>query len=293
MENIDNYIKKFKASSNLVAVKELFNTILFNFSLIYFQEDINKYLFIITLSLVQLTILNSVAAAWSFLRTNSCDGEVVPIPTLPVGKSCKSAFAVSTAFSPRGFADQGAKVLMVCNEEIAERTMDRAGSAYSALETDDVVNDRLKGRVSWDGIKDNIALMATYDVQNGDTPETLSYKHFGSTDYFWVILMNHITDRYYQWPLSDSAFEEYVTQKYDNPGAVHHYEKDQSSGSTTGEGPADYEHKIEVNSDDADGQSVSNYEYESRLQDKKRQIKLLNKSFLGDFISEFDRLIAE
>ena len=54
MENIDNYIKKFKASSNLVAVKELFNTILFNFSLIYFQEDINKYLFIITLSLVQL-----------------------------------------------------------------------------------------------------------------------------------------------------------------------------------------------------------------------------------------------
>jgi len=79
----------------------------------------------------------------------------------------KSAFAVSTAFSPRGFADQGAKVLMVCNEEIAERTMDRAGSAYSALETDEVVNDRLKGRVSWDGIKDNIFMV------NGDQCETM------------------------------------------------------------------------------------------------------------------------
>ena len=29
------------------------------------------------------------------------------------------------------------------------------------------------------------------------------------------------------------------------------------------------------------------------IQDKKRQIQLLNKSLLGDFIAEFDRLIAE
>ena len=48
-----------------------------------------------------------------------------------------------------------------------------------------------------EGIKDNMALMATYDLQDGDTPEIISYKHFGSTDYFWVIcLMNYITDRY-------------------------------------------------------------------------------------------------
>jgi hypothetical protein len=71
----------------------------------------------------------------------------------------KSAFAISTAFSPRGFADQGARVLMICNEEVAERTMDRAGSAYSALETDQVIDDRLKGRTTWDGIKDNIQMV--------------------------------------------------------------------------------------------------------------------------------------
>ena len=58
-----------------------------------------------------------------------------------------------------------------------------------------------------EGIKDNMALMATYDLQDGDTPEIISYKHFGSTDYFWVIcLMNYITDRYYDWPLTNSAF---------------------------------------------------------------------------------------
>ena len=143
-----------------------------------------------------------------------------------------------------------------------------------------------------DNIKDNMALFSTYDVVPGDTPEIISYKHFGSTDYFWVIcLMNDITDRFYDWPLTNSAFEDYVKQKYDNPGAVHHYEKDQSSGAITGDGPADFSYKIEVNSDDADGQSVSNYEYELRLQDQRRQIKLLDKAYLQLFIDEFETLV--
>ena len=136
-----------------------------------------------------------------------------------------------------------------------------------------------------------MALFSTYDVQDGDTPESISYKHFGTTQYFWVIcLMNNVYDRFYDWPLTFSAFEEYVTQKYDNPQAIHHYEKDQSSGSTTGEGPADYDHKIEVNSTDSDAQSVSNYEYEQRIQDRKRQIKLLDNAYLGLFIEEFEKL---
>jgi hypothetical protein len=84
----------------------------------------------------------------------------------------KSAFAISTAFSPRGFADQGARVLMICNEEVAERTMDRAGSAYSALETDQVIDDRLKGRTTWDGIKDNIQMV---DGENCQTMERLNF----------------------------------------------------------------------------------------------------------------------
>jgi len=141
-------------------------------------------------------------------------------------------------------------------------------------------------------LKTNAALFATYDVQNGETPEIVSYKHFGTTDYFWIIcLMNDITDRFYDWPLSDTAFEAYVKDKYTNPGAVHHYEKTQTSGPQTGNGPDDYSHKIEVNSTDPDAQSVSNYEYELRLQDKKRQIKLLDPSFLGLFLQEFEKLV--
>ena len=148
---------------------------------------------------------------------------------------------------------------------------------------------RIKIRES---LKDNAALYSLYDIPSGETPETTAFKHFGSTDYFWIILItNDITDRYYGWPLSDQDFETYVTNKYANPDAVHHYEKTQSSGATEGNGPADYEHKIEVNSTDADAVSVSNYEYESRLQDKKRQIKLLDKAYLNQFVAEFERLV--
>ena len=172
-------------------------------------------------------------------------------------------------------------------ESFPNRLYDIKGDGNQKLVKD--IFRRMKVR---DGVKDNLALMSTYDVMNGDTPEIIAYKHFGSTDYFWVIcLMNDITDRFYDWPLSDSAFETYVNDKYAEPGAIHHYEKTQSSGDQTGDGPSDYSHKIEVNSTDPDAQSVSNYEYESRLQDQKRQIKLLDKGYLNTFVEEFERLV--
>jgi hypothetical protein len=155
-----------------------------------------------------------------------------------------------------------------------------------------VVPDILRRIKIKSAIKDNLSMFDKYDVSSGETPEEVSYKVYGSTDYFYVILLvNEITDRYYGWPLSDQAFEEYVKNKYANPGAIHHYEKVQSSGPLTGSGPEDYDHLIEVNSTDPDAESVSNYEYERRLQDQKRQIKILDPAFLQSFLNEFKKLI--
>jgi len=137
-------------------------------------------------------------------------------------------------------------------------------------------------------------LYDTYDVPNGEKPEDTAFKHFGSAQYHWVILLtNDITDRYYGWPLTDQDFETYITQKYDNPDAIHHYEITQSSGPQTGNGPADYSYKIEVNSTEPGAQSVSNREYEQRLQDEKRQIKLLDPNYLITFLDEFEKLVRD
>jgi len=132
-----------------------------------------------------------------------------------------------------------------------------------------------------------------YDVQEGDTPESIAFKHFGDTGLNWVILLtNDITDRYYDWPLSNFEFENYLKEKYTNPDGIHHYEITQSSGKTSGEGPTDYDHLIEVNSTTAGAVSVSNREYEERIQDKKRQIKILDGSYLNLLIEEFEELMS-
>ena len=64
-----------------------------------------------------------------------------------------------------------------------------------------------------------------------------------------------------------------------------------SSGKTSGNGPSDYSHKIEVNSDATGAQSVSNREFEQRLQDEKRSINLLNPAYLTTFLEEFNNLV--
>ena len=134
----------------------------------------------------------------------------------------------------------------------------------------------------------------TYDVRNGEKPEDIAYKWFGDAQLHWVILMtNDVTDRYYQWPMNDAQFEEFIADKYSNPDAVHHYEVTKDSGRTTGQGPNDYSHLVEVNSDTDNAISISNREYEERVQDKNRSIRLLNQRFLSDFLEEFDKLIKE
>ena len=141
---------------------------------------------------------------------------------------------------------------------------------------------------------DVATLYDKYDVVSGEKPEDVAYRHFGNSQYHWVILLtNNITDRYYGWPLSEQEFEEYINNKYDNAEAVHHYEKVQSSGRTTGQGPADYSHLIECQSTDVGAQSISNRQYEDRLQDEKRQIKLLDPAYLQIFLEEFEKLTSE
>ena len=166
---------------------------------------------------------------------------------------------------------------------------DLKGDGNDKLLTD--LFTRVKAR---DKILDVANLFDKYDVPNGETPEITAYKHFGDTKYHWVIMLtNNVQDRYYDWPLSYQAFEEFIKDKYSNPEAIHHYEITQSSGKTKGDGPDDYSHKIEVNSDTTGAVSISNREFEQREQDRISRIKLLNPVFLPMIIEEFERLMNE
>ena len=146
------------------------------------------------------------------------------------------------------------------------------------------------------GLRSGAFLFDNYDVIDGERPEDVAFKWFGDTEYHWVILMtNNITDRYYQWPLTQPQFQEHLEDKYGagNEDSVHHYENTQASGRTTSNGPNDFSHKVECNSDDGDPDIITNRQYEQRLQDKYRSIRLLDRRFLQDFVDEFEGLIKE
>ena len=141
------------------------------------------------------------------------------------------------------------------------------------------------------GIRSGSFLFDNYDVKDGERPEDIAFKWFGDAEYHWVILMtNNITDRYYQWPLSQPQFQEHLKDKYGagNEDAVHHYEITQTSGPTSSR---DYSHMVECNSDEDNPTIVSNRDYEQRKQDEYRQIRLLGRKYLKTFVNEFESLI--
>jgi len=146
------------------------------------------------------------------------------------------------------------------------------------------------------GIRTGSFLFDAYDVKDGENPEDIAFKLYGDAEFHWVVLMvNNVTDRYYQWPLTQPQFQEHLEDKYGagSEDAVHHYEIPQSSGPTSGSGPSDYSHMVECNSDEDNPSIITNRQYEQRLQDKYRQIRLLDPRYLGAFVEEFEGLISE
>ena len=140
-------------------------------------------------------------------------------------------------------------------------------------------------------VRTNSLFYDTYNVKEGETPEIIASKLYGDPQLHWVILMvNNVTDRYHQWPLTTPQFLDFINDKYDNPDGIHHYETTQDSGNT--------KVKIEVfNEVDEDAYTgltpITNREYEENEQDKKRQIRLLDDRYLTAFVEEFKLLMNE
>ena len=60
-------------------------------------------------------------------------------------------------------------------------------------------------------VRTNTLLYDTYDVRDGESPESIAFKLYGSAEYHWVILyVNNIVDRYHDWPMSGQQFLEFI-----------------------------------------------------------------------------------
>ena len=132
-----------------------------------------------------------------------------------------------------------------------------------------------------------------YNVKENENPEDVAFKYYGDPTYHWVVLMvNNITDRYYQWPMNQADFADFLTDKYGagNEDATHHHELAQTSGKTTS---IDDSHMLEVNSDTDGATTITNRQFEERVQNDIRQIRLLDNKYLDAFVEEFFALIKK
>ena len=136
-------------------------------------------------------------------------------------------------------------------------------------------------------VKTNVLVFDTYDVKSGETHEMIADKLYNDPELHWVVLlMNDITDRYHQWPLTENQFIAHINDKYDNVDATHHYEISQTSGDTT--------IKIDIGTDNSDhsgATAITNYEYEVARQDEMRKIRLLDPTYIEQFVDEYKILM--
>jgi len=125
-------------------------------------------------------------------------------------------------------------------------------------------------------ILSSVTLYDEYDVRDGETPEHIAERIYGSPLYHWVVMLcnekyNYIDD----YPLTIPQLEKHIDTKYGtNKYGVHHY--------VNAEGYI-------VNS--TQGTSVSNYDYEFALNETKRRIKLISPTLLNTIIKNFKDLI--
>ena len=112
-------------------------------------------------------------------------------------------------------------------------------------------------------VKDIESITTEYTIKDGDTPENLADRLYDNINDYWVIcVVNNIIDVSRDWPLTQYSLEQYLLRKYDDIYAIHHY----ISASTNA--------VVDSNWPVYDRIPVTIFEYETNLNDKKRNIKL-------------------
>ncbi len=128
----------------------------------------------------------------------------------------------------------------------------------------------------------NITAYDEYDIVDGETPEIIAGKIYGNPLYHWVIMLAN--DRYdyrEDFPLDYTALLKRTELLYgaDNINGIHHYEAEFRDG-----------HILVVNSNYIGSYSVTNFQYEERLNESKRRIKIVSKPVLDTVVKEYTRM---
>ena len=164
-----------------------------------------------------------------------------------------------------------------------------------------------KGKLRED-IIEQTAIFTKYKVRGNDRPDNVAQELYGDPNLDWVVLAsNNILNVYDEWPMTQVNFENYLLDKYGTfteINAIHHYETTEvknKSGAVVVAAGLEVDSNFSVTYFDAAVEgydtkypvtSVTNYDYEESLQDKRRNIFLLKPRYLNIVLDDLELIMT-
>jgi|TARA_R110000868_G_scaffold144612_1_gene363890 predicted secreted protein len=196
----------------------------------------------------------------------------------------------------------------------------------SQLESLDVLTNLTTRFTFEQKFKEDTSVYYKYDIRDGDTPEILSYKLYGTPEKHWIILlMNDIVDPLFDWPLKQQNVINFVNSKYSANASVgqtgyewaasniHSYYKIETQTMNSNGQQNISKYQIDANTYAAlassstpytlaDGNQITiaiskepktYYEYEVDENENKRTIKILKPEIIPAVEKEFKRVLND
>jgi len=165
-----------------------------------------------------------------------------------------------------------------------------------------------KGSIRPDIFQD-LAFFEKYKIIGDDRPDNVAFQVYDDSSLDWIVLLsNNIINVQTEWPLSQNNFDRFLLDKYGDYNTlyngVHHYEtveEKNSQGVTIVPAGLEVQSNYSISYYDyfIDSQvtknnlvvPITNYEYEERLEDNKRNIFILNSRYLNVIIDDIDNIM--
>jgi hypothetical protein len=150
----------------------------------------------------------------------------------------------------------------------------------------------------------SLTLFDTHVIQDGETPESISFKYYDNVFFGWTIFFVNEKSNYHRdWPMDAGTLKEYVYNKYPNPDATSHYETTKvvdALNRTIIEAGKQVPSNFSITYFDGTAsagvtvnpvQTVSYYEKETRENDARREIKLIRPAHIRDFVDVYAKTL--
>ena len=165
-----------------------------------------------------------------------------------------------------------------------------------------------KGKLRED-IFQNLAFFEKYKIVGDDRPDNVAFEVYDDASLDWVVLIsNNVLNIQSEWPLPQTDFDRFVLDKYGDYdtlyNGIHHYETEEvknSQGITivpaglqvdSSYSVSYYDFFIELPITTGNiSVPITNYEYEEKVENDKRNIFLLKPRFLNVVLDDMEELM--